>query len=452
MPERLVVVGGNAAGMSAASEARRRRSAADLSITVFEASRHASYSSCGEPYYVGGMVETIDELYARSPAEFAAREIDLHLETPVQAIDPRNHTVFVVSGGSVRPVEYDTLLIATGSRPADAPFPGAEATGVFRLHTLDDAMALRSALRGRDGRVVIVGGGYIGLEVADVLLELGRRATIVCKNETVLLPQLDVAMARLVERHVQERGVAVETSLEVDGLDVRDGRVVAVRAGDRALEADIVLLALGVRPAVDLATAAGLPAGESGGIVVDAHQRTAIPDVWAAGDCCETFHRVSGRSVNYQLGTIANKQGRIAGINIGGGDVRFPGVLGTTITKVGDLDVGRTGLTADQAGEFGFDVAISSFRSAAAADYWPERRPMTVQAVIDRSTRRVLGAQVVGASGTGKRIDAFALAIWNEMTVDSLVNVDLSYAPPFGGVWDPVLVAARQGIDALSRS
>jgi NADPH-dependent 2,4-dienoyl-CoA reductase/sulfur reductase-like enzyme len=211
------------------------------------------------------------------------------------------------------------------------------------------------------------------------------------------------------------------------------------------------VMGLGSRPTVELARAAGIPLGESGAVWVDDHMRTRVAGVLAAGDCAEATHRVSGRPANFHLGTVANKQGRIAGINIGGGDEPFPGVLGTAITKVCDIEIARTGLTEAEAGASGFDAVAATFDSTTTAGYWPAAQPMTMKVVADRATHRLLGAQIVGGEGAGKRIDAVAMALWNEMTVEAMVNVDLSYAPPFSGVWDPVLVAARKASDALAR-
>jgi NADPH-dependent 2,4-dienoyl-CoA reductase/sulfur reductase-like enzyme len=268
----------------------------------------------------------------------------------------------------------------------------------------------------------------------------------------VLKPQLDTDMGERVVAHMRGLGIAVQTETRIECLTGSDGRVTgvgcAVDGAEAYFPADVVVLGLGSVPEVQLAEAAGIPLGESGAVWVDDHLRTRVAGVWAAGDCAEAVHRVSGQAVNYHLGTIANKQGRIAGINIGGGDEVFPGVLGTAITKICDLEVGRTGLTEGAAGDAGFDVIAETFDSTTTADYWPESEPMTMKVIADRASGRLLGAQIVGGAGAAKRIDAVAMALWNEMTVEAMVNVDLSYAPPFSSVWDPVLIAARKAADA----
>jgi NADPH-dependent 2,4-dienoyl-CoA reductase/sulfur reductase-like enzyme len=326
------------------------------------------------------------------------------------------------------------------------------------MRTLDDAAAVRRIVESGPRRAVVIGGGYIGLEMAEAFQRNGIATTVVTSAGSVLEPQFDAEMGERVIEAMRGMGIEVRTGLRIMYIEGRDGHAVGVacceeqsvaREPDEYYEADVVLLGLGSRPEVELARAAGIPLGESGAVWVDDHMRTKVPGVYAAGDCAEALHRVSRRPVNIHLGTIANKQGRIAGINIGGGDEAFPGVLGTAITKVCALEVARTGLTEAEARAAGFDLVAVTFDSTTAAGYWPESQPMTVKAVAERGSRRLLGAQIVGGDSAGKRIDALAMALWNEMTVDEMVNVDLSYAPPFSGVWDPVLVAARKAQAAL---
>jgi NADPH-dependent 2,4-dienoyl-CoA reductase/sulfur reductase-like enzyme len=294
-----------------------------------------------------------------------------------------------------------------------------------------------------------VGGGYTGLEMAEAFQHRGIATRLITRGPTVLARTLDADLAGLVGDRMRETGIELETGVALEVLEGREGRVTAAGSGDAMFEADIVVLALGSRPEVELARDAGIPLGESGAVWVDTRQRTGVPAVWAAGDCAESSHRVSGRPVNIHLGTIANKQGRVAGINLGGGDAEFPGVLGTAITKVCELEIARTGLTECEATEARLDYVATSFDSTTTAAYWPDAQPMTMKALAERGSGRLLGAQIVGGAGSGKRIDAVATALWNEMTVDEMINIDLAYAPPFSGVWDPMLVAARKAHDAL---
>ncbi|MDA0353530.1 MAG: FAD-dependent oxidoreductase [Chloroflexi bacterium] len=447
MPERLVIIGGDAGGMSAASEARRRRSADDLEIVVFERSSYVSYSACGEPYFVGDYVTDLDSLIARTPEEFAARDIEVHRRHEVTSIDTDARRVVVrpVDGGEDRSEPYDQLLIATGAQPNRPSIEGADLPGVFEMHTLDDAVALRQIIEEWQPRnAVVVGGGYIGVEMAEAFHRHEIAVTIVTASESLLDPQLDPAMGRLIREAAEAIGITVVTDQRIERIEGGDRVTGVCRAAGDPFPADVVLLGLGSHAEVWLATQNGIPVGDTGGIIVDDHQRTRVPGVWAAGDCVETRHRLSAKPVNFHLGTIANKQGRIAGVNLWGGDEAFPGVLGTAITKLCDLEVARTGLTETECGALGLDVVADTFEATTAAGYWPGAQPMTMKVVAERGTRRMLGAQIVGGDGAAKRIDALAMALWNEMTVDALINVDLSYAPPFSGVWDPVLVGARK--------
>ena len=452
MPERLVIIGGDAAGMSAASEARRRRAADDLEIVVFERSSYVSYSACGEPYFVGDYVTDLDQLIARTPEQFAALQIEVHIRHEVTSIDTdaRRVRVRAVDGGAERSEPYDELLIATGAEPNRPPIDGAQLDGVYEMHTLDDAIAVRRLIDERKPRsAVVVGGGYIGVEMAEAFWRHDIPVTIVTAAASLLDPQLDPEMGDLVRAAAEELGMDVRTEQRIECIE-GDQHVTAVACeGVDPIAADVVLLGLGSHAEVWLANENGIRVGESGAILVDDHQRTKVPGVWAAGDCAETRHRISGRPVNFHLGTVANKQGRIAGVNLGGGDEAFPGVLGTAVTKVCDVEVGRTGLTETESLAFGLDVSVDTFRSWTAAGYWPGAERLTMRAITDRATRQMIGAQIVGGEGAAKRIDAVAMALWNEMTVDELINVDLSYAPPFSGVWDPTLVAARKAAASL---
>lgn len=446
MPERLVVIGGDAAGMSAASEARRRRAADDLEIVVFERSSFVSYSACGEPYFVGDYVTEVDDLIARTPEEFAAREIDVHIRHEVTSIDTdaRRVVVRAVDGGAERSEPYDQLLIATGAEPNRPPIDGSDLPGVYQMHTLDDAIAVRRMIdEHQPKRAVVIGGGYIGIEMAEAFDRHDIPVTIVTAAPSLLDPQLDSDMGDLIRAAAAAQGFDVRTDQRIECIE-GDDRVTGVACGPDRIDADVVLLGLGSHAEVWLATQNGIPVGESGAILVDDHQRTEIPGVWAAGDCAETRHRISGQVVNFHLGTVANKQGRVAGVNLGGGDEAFPGVLGTAVTKLCDLEIGRTGLTEAECQSLGLATVADTFESTTASGYWPAAEQMTMKAISDRTTRRLLGAQIVGGNGSAKRIDTVAMALWNEMTVDALINVDLSYAPPFSGVWDPVLVAARK--------
>ena len=445
MPERLVVIGGDAAGLSAATNARRSRPVEDLELLVFERGDWISFSACGEPYFVAGIVDPVESLLALSEEEAASRGIVVRKRCEVTSIDTDARTVTVMDAGAGRAerVSYDMLMYATGASARRIPLEGNHLRGVFHMHTLDDAIAARAAVEDGVRRAVIIGGGYVGLEMAEAFHHRGIHTTLVVADDSVLGGSFDGEFAGGIAAAIRALGIDVVLGKQVACLGGDDGRVTAVGCGDDQIPADIVIVAVGTVPNVGLARVAGIRIGESGGIWVDDHQRSSVEGVYAGGDCAESVHRLSGRPVNIHLGTYANRHGRVAGLNIGGGDVAFPGVLGTAITKVLDIEIARTGLTEREARDLGRDPAIVEFDARTAAGYWPESRRMRMRAIADRGSRQLIGAQLFGGRGAGKRIDALALAIWNEMTVDDLVNADLSYAPPFSGVWDPVLHAAR---------
>ncbi|WP_431932963.1 FAD-dependent oxidoreductase [Micromonospora sp. RP3T] len=455
MAERMIVVGGDAAGMSAASQARRRRDRADLEIVAFERGHFTSYSACGIPYWVSGLVPERDQLVARTPAAFRDDfDIDVRTRHEVTAIDLDRREVVardLDGGGEVR-AGFDTLVYAVGATPVQPEWARDEVAGVFGVQTLDDGAALLDWLERepRPRHAVVVGGGYVGVEMAEALVQRGLTVQLV-EQAAQPMATVDPDMGELVGEAMRRVGIGIRTGLTVTGLEERDGRIAAVVTDDGPIPADVVVLGLGVRPNTRLAEAAGLPLGPSGAIRVDRRMRVpGVPGVWAAGDCVESLHRVSGMPVHVPLGTHANKQGRVAGINIGGGYATFPGVIGTAVTKVCELEVGRTGLRERDATEAGFEFVTVTAESTNRAGYYPGAQKMTVKLIAERPSGRLLGAQIVGWSEAAKRIDALAVALWNGMTVDEMTALDLGYAPPYAPVWDPVLIAARKAVDALA--
>src|SRR5688572_29854703 len=438
--DRLVVIGGDAAGMSAAAQARRLRPA-DLGIVVLEQGPDVSYSACGIPYWVGGQVEDRDKLIARTPAQFAAQDIEVRIGTRADGIDLDAGTVTTSSGDTLG---YDNLLVATGGRPLRPPVPGLDAAGVHGVHRLSDGADIRAAVAAGAKRAVVLGGGYIGLEMADVLHGRGLDVTVVLADP-LPMSQLDVDMAGLVCKALGDMGIAVQTDQPVREIEVdADGVVAAVRTDEGRYPADLVVLGLGMGPEVALAREAGLRLGETGAIEVDRTQRSrSHPEVFAAGDCSQTYSRITGEALHVALGTHANKQGRVAGAVIGGRAARFAGVPGTALTKVGDLEIGRTGLCTTQAEKAGYEYRSETIEGTTRAGYYPGAEEITVKLLSDRGSGQLLGAQIVGGPGSGKRIDVLATAIWAGMTAEEFAGSDLSYAPPFSPTYDPVIVAAR---------
>jgi NADPH-dependent 2,4-dienoyl-CoA reductase/sulfur reductase-like enzyme len=451
--QRLVVIGGDAAGMSAASQARKRRGPDELAIVAFERGRYTSYSACGIPYWISGAVEDMDKLVSRTPEKHRDNGIDMRTRTEVVGIDVAARTVRArdLNTGREYDEPYDDLVYATGSVPARPPVPGIDAAGVYGVQTLDDGAALRAELDGGHVQhVVIVGGGYIGLEVAEACQVRGLDVTVVDRSATPV-GTFDPDVGEFIADAVRDMGVKLVMSDGVAEIETgADGQAVAVHtASGRRLPADLVVLGLGVRPNVALAREAGIPLGPSGGIAVDHRMRTQAEGVWAAGDCVESIHRLSGQRVVVALGTHANKQGRVAGINLGGGYATFPGVIGTAITKICSLEVARTGLSEREADQAGYRFVTAVVDSTTKAGYFPGAAQIRLKLIAEQRTGRLLGAQIVGREDAAKRIDVLATAIWNEMDVDEVLSLDLSYAPPFSPVWDPVLIAARKAFDAV---
>jgi NADPH-dependent 2,4-dienoyl-CoA reductase/sulfur reductase-like enzyme len=441
MTEKLVVIGGDAAGMSAASQARRLKDAGALDIAVLEQGPEVSYSACGIPYWVGDQVSDRDALIARAPSWFADRDIDVHMGTRAEAIDLEAGAVTAVDG---RRFPFDALVVATGGRPLRPKVPGLDAEGVHGVHRLADGADIRAALAAGARRAVVLGGGYIGLEMAEVLLDRGLDVTIVLADP-LPMGSLDADMGRRICAAMGRMGITVRTEEPVREIETdADGVARAVRTDAGSYDADLGVLGTGMGPEVSLAREAGLRIGSTGAVEVDRTQRsTSHPQVFSAGDCAQTFHRLSGEDVHIPLGTHANKQGRVAGSVIGGRAARFAGVIGTAVTKVCDLEIGRTGLCTTQAEKAGFDCLAETIEGTTKAGYFPGAEDIAVKVIIERGSGLLLGAQIVGGPGSAKRIDVFAAAIWASMTAEQLAGADLSYAPPFSPTYDPVVVAAR---------
>ena len=442
MSERVVIIGGDSGGMSAVSQIRRGRP--DAEVVALERGRWTSYSACGIPYVVGGVVKGVERLVARTPERHRELGTDVRIGHEAMAIDLDARAVDVrdPDDGTYR-LDYDHLLIATGGTPIRPPLPGIDLPFVHGVQTLDDAVDLLEHAEGRCQDVVVVGSGYIGLEMAEAFVQRGCSVTVI-EQQAQPMVTLDPDMGTLVAEALLEQGVKLRCGVGVTGFEPG-----AVLTTDGAIDADLVVLGIGVGPNSKLAVEAGLAVGVKDAIRVDERQETSSPGVWAAGDCCESRHLVSDRPVHFALGTYANKQGRVAGINIGGGDAVFPGVLGTAITKICSREIARTGLNEGESEAAGFDAVASRIESTTTAGYFPDAEPMTVKVVVERGSGRVLGAQIVGGDGAAKRIDTCATAITAGMTAQQVLDLDLAYAPPFSGVWDPIAVAAREALKLL---
>jgi NADPH-dependent 2,4-dienoyl-CoA reductase/sulfur reductase-like enzyme len=446
MADRLVVIGGDAGGMAAAMQARRRQPY--LEIVALERGSWTSYSACGIPYLVGGEVSSLQDLVARSPQAFRdEHRIDVRLQHEVLEIDHGARRLEVRDHLHQRTIQlgYDQLHVATGARPTRPDLPGIHSDHVRGVQTLDDAKSLLERARtSHCTSVAVVGGGYIGLEMAEAFVRWGATVSLV-EGGDQLMRTLDADMAARLLAPMQGMGIDVRLGAQVAAFE--PGRVL-LEEGD-PVDAELVVLGLGVTPNAELAATAGVATGTRGALVVDRRQRTNLDGVYAAGDCCESWHLVSGRTVHVALGTVANKQGRVAGINLGGGYATFPGVVGTAITKVCSLEVGRTGLTEVEAEASSIDAVAETIEATTHAGYLPDTEPMVVKLVAERGTGRLLGGQIVGGPGSAKRIDTVATALHARMRIDEVIDLDLAYAPPFSSVWDPVAVAARALADRI---
>jgi NADPH-dependent 2,4-dienoyl-CoA reductase/sulfur reductase-like enzyme len=427
--------------MSAASAARRADPAVD--IVVLEAGGYAAYSLCGIPYYLAGQVDSADDLLAYPPSFFREqRRIDLRLNARATQLDPERKTVTYLRDGRLRRLGYHRLIVTAGGVPTRPPVPGLDDERVFTVRALEDAISLRSLLdAGRIGRVLIVGAGYIGLEMAEALASRGGAVTIV-EALAQVMPNLDPPVAALVEDEVRRSGVDLRLGVRLEELRRKGDRLVA-RIGGKRLPVDAVVLATGVRAESSVAAEAGAATDPAGALVVDESMRTSLPDVYAAGDCVAPHHLVLGRPAFVPLGPAANKTGRVAGTVAAGGTACFRGIVGTAVVKVFDLAVARTGLTLTEALAEGLPAVATDAVGKSRARYYPGSSPVHVR-LVHSLDGPLLGAQLVGAGeGVAKRIDPIAVALQARFTVGDLVAADLSYAPPYAPVYEPVLLAAQ---------
>ncbi len=443
MPEHFVIVGGDAAGMSAAS--RLARTAAGARVTVFEREDVISYAACGMPYHLDGRIPDPRTLLIRTPADFAAAGVDVRTGQEVVEVDPAAAKITVRVAGAHRVEMYDKLLLATGAHAAAGSFPVDRVPNVFTFRRYTDLMALISYLRhSRPTNVTVVGGGYIGIELAEVLTRRGLAVTLVEAAQSLMPGSLDTDVANSVAQELRAHGVILQLGQPVTQVDIVRNRARRVLTASDAWACDAVVIGVGVRPATELAVAAGVGVDGNGAIITDEALRTNVDQLWAAGDCVTTINLVTGQRTWAPLGPAANKQGRIAADNMLGRSTRFAGVVGTALVKAFELEIGRTGLTERAAAEAGFDAAVTQITAGDRAPYYPGGNPTVVRLVADRATGRLLGGQVVGRSGVAGRVNVIATALQGRMDIEQFAGLDLGYAPPFAPVWDPLLVAVNQ--------
>jgi NADPH-dependent 2,4-dienoyl-CoA reductase/sulfur reductase-like enzyme len=443
--KRLVVIGGGAAGMSAASRARRLQP--DWEVIALERGPHVSFILCGLPYLVSDVVKDEESLVVYTPEYFQEeRKIDVRTAHEVRRIDAQAGLVeaFSFRTGEKTSIPYDKLVIAAGAQPVRPNIPGITLDGVFTLRSLEGGVAIKEFLQTRKvRRAAIIGGGYIGLEMAESFRTAGAEVAIVEAADT-LMPGSEPEIAQLIEEEVKRHQVEVrKQQLALSFEPDAEGAVEKVVTDQGDLEADVVVVAVGARPDVAIAREAGITLGETRAIATDDTMRTNLPNVYAAGDCVETRNIITGKTVYLPLGTTANKQGRVAGENAVGGHATFPGIVGSSAVKVFDLEVARTGLSEEQAKGAGFDPISSVVRFPSHSRFYPDSRPLTLKMVADKRSGRVLGAQMAGRDTVAKRIDVMATALYAKMTVTDIIRLDLTYSPPFATAWEGIQIAAQ---------
>lgn len=439
---KVIIIGGVAAGMSAASKIKRIDNSVEVS--VYEKGRHLSYGACGLPYYVSGDNNDWKKMIARTREEFERQGIDVKLGHEAVKVSVADKKIIVrdIDAGTFITDRYDRLMIAVGASPVIPQIPGTWLKGVHVLKTLEDGIALKSSAEDHSVKdVVVVGGGYIGIEAVEAMVKLNKNVRCIEAADRIL-GSFDSEIAEAAAKELDRNGVRLHTSEKVEAI-LGTSRVEGVRTDKGTYKADLIILAIGVRPATQFLNGTGIHLARNGAIVVDRELRTNMPDIWAAGDCAEVYHRGMEENVYLPLGTVANKCGRIAGGNILGRHDKFIGALGSAAIKVLGLELGRTGMSENDAKRLGIDYAAAVVSVNDHPAYYPDPTQLTIKLIYEKGTKRILGAQAAGAKGAVLRIDAFSIAIHNRMTADELGMADLCYAPPFAGVWDAIHIACN---------
>ena len=439
---KAIVIGGVAAGMSAASKLRRVMP--DAQITVYERGGFLSYGACGLPYYVGGFNDDPAKLIARTQAQYTEMGIRTHLFHEVMHVDTAAKRVTVKDLDNGRTFEdgYDVLMVATGCNSVSPKIPGADSPFVFYLKSMEDGMLLREITRLKDvARVAVVGGGYIGVEMAEALVHLGKQVTLI-EGSTRILSSFEPEFSELAAQELERNGVKVMVGCRVEEI-ADGGSERAVRTSQGNVGCDMIVMCVGVVPATDFLRDTGIRMARNGAILVDREMRTSIENVYAAGDCAAVYHKLMEEDYFIPLGTYANKCGRIAGGNMAGAREKFVGALGTAAIKVCGLEMGRTGMSEKDAQRLGVNYKTKLVTANDHPAYYPDPVKLTIKLLYEARTRKLLGATVAGARNAVMRADIFAVAIHAGMTTDELGMVDLAYAPPFAGVWDAVHIASN---------
>jgi len=458
--KRIVVIGGVAAGTSAASKAKRIDPSADVKIIQEESV--VSYGACGIPYVIEGIVNNFEELIVRSADEFKSKYgIDIIINTHAYEIDrfrKQVHTTDLRSGKETI-FDYDSLVVATGARAVVPALKGVNQEGVFLIRNYNDGVRINDSTITKNAHsCIIAGSGLIGLEMVEAFKKkvrggrggAGMDVTLVEMADHVLPTMLDKNMAKIVEKELEDNGVRIILGERVEEILGVDGQISGIKTNTkREINSDFVVLGTGVKPNSEIASDAGVELGSANAIKVDEYMKTNIPDVFAAGDCATARNYITNKDMYLPLGTTANKQGRVAGENAAGGNAKFRGIAGSAITKVFDLFIGKTGLTKQEALRNGFDPIEEIIEDITRASYYPNNKPIWIKILADRKSGRVLGSQIVGGEGVKERIDLIALALLLKVDIRDLASYDACYVPPASPVWEPVNIAASQAAKQL---
>ncbi len=441
MARRILVIGANAAGVEAASAARKKDRAAEITLVTQE--KTPGYSRCGLPFVIGGQIPSFKDLIVYSPAYFQMLKLNLKTETKATTINTDKKVVTVVEkSGAPKSLQYDSLIIATGADAFIPPIKGREKQGILSLRTLEDGERIMEEVLNGAKSAVIMGAGLIGLETGVAFIERGLKVTLVEMLPQILPAMLDADMAKIVQEHLQEKGMCILTEKRVEEFLGGD-KVTAIIAGGEKIAADLFISAFGVRANTKLAIDAGIPLGESKAIETNVKMETRVKDVYAVGDCAEAPNLITHKPVCAQLGTIAVRHGKVAGANAAGAYSQFPGILGSAVTRLFDMEAGVTGLTEAAAKRTGLEVVTGTISSKTKADYYPGALPIKVKLVVEKESQRMIGAQIVGGEEVTQRINALSFAIQKGMTVRELAKADTAYAPPLNETWDPMVLAAE---------
>ncbi len=438
MSREVIVVGGGAGGPSAAAEAKRRDPS--LQVTMIDMGRFVSYAACPMPYYIGDVIDDYKKLVARTPEKFEDAGVQVILNTKVEGIDTTKGMIFLGGGEAM---SYDNLVVATGSVATLPDIPGKENKGIFVLKNLEDGIGIKEYIRANQCRsAAIVGAGFIAIEMGESLKRLGMETSIVYRGD-LPVKKWDPELSAVILGELTKNGInfmANHSPVAVE-KDSHNGQFLLTDKDK--IKADIIIFALGVKPNVTLARDAGIAIGDTGAISVDSFQRTSREEIFSAGDCCQSYHRVSRKWVNIPLGDIANKQGRVAGLNISGNKTEFPGVLGSQSFKVFDLEVAATGLDENEAKRSGYDAASTIVWGKSMAPVMGSGHRLGIKMIAERGTGKLLGAQSVGQGGAVGRINTLSACLWSGMGLDDIIYMDFAYSPPFSAAWDLIHTAAQ---------